>query len=86
MIKMEKSTQIKKIRRIILDRCAVLSYLDEFEDHFMTLKHAPHHIINIRHISIKTSPNTIQDTEGHAPHKIQVTPNLKTVYKYSRIY
>ena len=92
---MEKSTEIKEIRRIILDRCAVLSYLDEFEDHCLTLKNAPHliiscaayetlvneedptcstpdtphHNIDIRRITIKTSPNTIQDAEGHAPHK-----------------
>ena len=80
------------MRRISLNRYAAISYLDEFEDHCLTLKNAPHVIIscaayetlvneedqarytpdtphytsNIRRITIKTSPDTIQDTEGHA--------------------
>ena len=92
---MEKSTEIKEIRRIILNKCVVLSYLDEFEDHCLTLKNPPHQIIScaayetlvneedptcstpdmphqnidIRRITIKTSPNTIQDTEEQARHK-----------------
>ena len=83
------------MRRISLNRYDALSYLDEFEDHCLTLKNAPHVIIpgaayetlvneedqacstpdtphytsNIRRITIKNSPETIQDTEGHAPHK-----------------
>ena len=90
-----KSLLKSKRRRIILDRYAVPSYLDEFEDHCLTLKNAPHQIIScaayetlvneedqacstpdtphytsdIRRITIKTSPDTIQDTQGHAPHK-----------------
>ena len=82
------------MRRIILDRYAATSCLDEFEDHCLTLKNAPHLIttcaayetlvneeeptcstpdtphlsINMRRITIKTSPDIIQDAKGHAPH------------------
>ena len=75
------------MRRISLNRYASISYLDEFEDHFLTLKNAPHVILScaayetlvkeedqarstpdtphytydIRRITIKTSPETIQD-------------------------
>ena len=81
------------MRRISFNRYAAISYLDEFEDHCLTLKNAPHVILScatyeslvneedqarstpdpphytfdIRRISIKTSPDTIQDTDGHAP-------------------
>ena len=34
------------ICRIIIDRYAVSSYLDEFEDHCLNLKNAPHVIIS----------------------------------------
>ena len=33
------------MRRISLNRYAAISYLDEFEDHCLTLKNAPHVII-----------------------------------------
>ena len=82
------------MRRISHNRYDALSYLDEFEDHYLTLKNAPHvtlscaayetlvneedqacstpdtphYISNIWRITIKTSPETIQDTIGHAPH------------------
>ena len=39
---MEKSTEIQEMRRIILDKYAATSYLDDSEDHFLTLKNAPH--------------------------------------------
>ena len=83
------------MRRISLNRYAAILYLDEFKDHCLTLKNAPHAIlacaayetlvneedqacstpdtphynIDIRRIIIKTSPNIIQDAEGHAPHR-----------------
>jgi hypothetical protein len=83
------------MRRISLNRYATISYLDEFEDHCLTLKNAPHaimvyaayetlvneedqacstpdtpqHISDIRRITIKTSPDIIQDAKGHAPNK-----------------
>ena len=83
------------MRRIFINRYATISYLDEFEDHCLTLKNAPHGILpcaayetlvnkedqacytpdtphytcDIRRITIKTSIDTIQDTEGHASHK-----------------
>jgi hypothetical protein len=73
------------MRRISLNRYATISYLDEFEDHFLTLKNVPHailacaayetlvneegqarstpdtphHIFDIRRITIKTSPDEI---------------------------
>ena len=82
------------MRRISLNRYAAISYLDEFEDHFLTLKNAPHailacaayetlvneedqacstqdtphHISDIWRITIKTSPDIIQDAKRHAPH------------------
>lgn len=82
------------MRRISLNRYAAILYLDEFKDHFLTLKNVPHaiiacdayetlvnkedqacstpdtphHISDIRLITIKTSPDIIQDAEGHAPH------------------
>ena len=82
------------MRRISLNRYAAISYLDEFEDHCLTLKNAPHviiacaayetlvneegqacstpdtphHISDIQRITIKTSPDVIQDANGHAPH------------------
>ena len=34
------------MRRISLNRYAAISYLDEFEDHCLTLKNAPHVIIS----------------------------------------
>ena len=34
------------MRRISLNRYAAIPYLDEFEDHFLTLKNAPHVIIS----------------------------------------
>ena len=41
----QKSTGIQKIRRISLNRYDVTSYLDEFEDHCLTLKNTPHVIL-----------------------------------------
>ena len=41
----QKSTETQKIRRISLNRYDVTSYLDEFEDHFLTLKNTPHVIL-----------------------------------------
>ena len=41
----QKSTETQKIRRISLNRYDVTSHLDEFEDHFLTLKNAPHVIL-----------------------------------------
>ena len=75
------------MRRISFNRYAAISYLDEFEDHCLTLKNAPHGIlpcaayetlvkeedqarstpdtphytIDIRRITINTSPELIQD-------------------------
>jgi hypothetical protein len=40
--RLEKSTEIQEMRRIILNRYAATSYLDEFEDHCLTLKNVPH--------------------------------------------
>ena len=34
------------MRRISINRYAAISYLDEFEDHCLTLKNAPHVIIS----------------------------------------
>ena len=82
------------MRHISLNRYAAISYLDEFEDHCLTLKNAPHailacaayetlvneegqacstpdtphHISDIRRITIKTSLDVIQDANEHAPH------------------
>ena len=76
------------MRRISLNRYGAISNLDEFEDHCLTLKNAPHAILscaayetlvkeedqarstpdtpqytsNIRRITIKISPVTIQDS------------------------
>ena len=41
----QKSTEIQKMRRISLNRYDAISYLDEFEDHCLTLKNAPHAIL-----------------------------------------
>ena len=38
----QKSTEIQKMRHISLNRYDATSYLDEFEDHCLTLKNAPH--------------------------------------------
>ena len=98
---------------ITLNRYAEISHLDEFEDHCLTLKNAPHailacaayetlvneegqacstpdtpqHISDIRRITIKTSPDVIQDAKRTCvAYKNQVTPHLNVVYEYSRIY
>ena len=75
------------MRRITLNRYAAISYLNEFEDHCLSLKNVPHliiscavyetmvneedqacstpdtpqHFSDIWRITIKTSPETIQD-------------------------
>ena len=82
------------MRCISLNSYAAILYLDEFEDHCLTLKNAPHvilscaaretlvneedqacsttdtphHIADIWRITIKTSPDIIQDAKRHAPH------------------
>ena len=107
----KKSTELKEIRRIILDRYAVLSYLDKFEDHCLTLKNAPHvliscaayetlvneedltYLLQIRRITFLTYDASISRLHQRLSKilkdmhciEIQVTPHLKTVYKYSRI-
>lgn len=85
--KCQKSTEIQKMRRISLNRYIAISYLDEFEDHCLTLKNAPHAFLScaayetlvkeeyqarstpdmphytsdIRRITIKILPDTIQE-------------------------
>ena len=75
------------MRRISLNKYVAISYLDEFEDHCLTMKNAPHVILScaayetlvkeedqarctpdtphytfdMQLISVKTSPDTIQD-------------------------
>lgn len=82
------------MHRISLNRYVAISYLDEFEDHCLTLKNVPHVVLScaiyetlfneedqacstldtphytsdVCRITIHTSPDTIQDTEGHALH------------------
>ena len=91
----QKSTETQKIRCISHNRYAIISYVHEFQNHFLALKNAPHvtlscaayetlvkeedqarstpdtphYTFDIRRITIKTSPNNIQDTREHAPHK-----------------
>ena len=73
---MEKSTEIQKIRRIILDRCAVLSYIDEFEDHCLTLKHAPHQIISYTAYETLVNEEDPTCSTPDTPHHIINIPRI----------
>ena len=48
--------------------CAANETLVNEEDQACSTPDTPHHISDIWRITIKTSPDIIQDAEGHAPH------------------